>query len=93
MKKTFRFSVPIDPQLVVKILTLLYGEDGITFLVLARKLKLDLNKQVNWKKLRGHLIYLEKEKLIEERHFEDKTVDYSLENAGIIYVRNLKDNP
>lgn len=94
MKKVFKLSVPIDQKLVVKILKILDREDdGASFLQIAKKVGFNLNKAGcvdEWNKLRGHLLYMQGEELIEERHFKDKTVDYCLENAGIKFVRNLE---
>ncbi len=88
-------SIPLNKALVRKILKVLdeYGESRplkeTTFLGIADKLNLDLNKKGVYNKLMLHLFYMEQEGLIEERHFlKDCTVDYAIESPGIAMLRS-----
>lgn len=95
LRKYFKVNISLDQKLITKILKILNNSlndrGGETLLELAKDLKFDLEKKGNWYKLRYHLDYLEGEKMLEERHFQDGVVDYCIENSGVEYLRNLND--
>jgi hypothetical protein len=72
-------------RLDLTILQLLKGEEGITFLELKKKLE---EKKINfsWNEFKLTLIKLEDKRLIEERHFDNGKVDYSLEPEGYEFL-------
>ena len=72
-------------DLKLEILKILKGEEGLTFLELKKRLK-DRKIIFSLKKLKSELLNLEKEDFIEERHFRDGLVDYSLERRGYNYL-------
>ncbi|MFH1310839.1 MAG: hypothetical protein ABIH65_00345 [Nanoarchaeota archaeon] len=73
-------------DLKFNILQILKGEEGLTFLELKKQLE-DKNIKFSWKELKLILIELEEKNLIEERHFKDGKVDYSLEPEGYKYLK------
>lgn len=75
-------------SLYLNILQIINGEDGVTYLQLIKRLE---NKDVkfSWKELKLALIDLEEKRLIEERHFNDGRVDYSMEPEGYEFLKNL----
>ncbi len=87
-------SIPLDEDLVRKILEILdeYGEGGplkeTSYLGIAEKLSLNLDKKGIFDKLRTYLFYMVEKGLIEERHFDNGKVDYAIENPGIDMLRN-----
>lgn len=86
---TIIFTVPFNPTIITLILTTLYNEGNATFIEIAKHSALDLNKKEHWNLLRFHLLYLEKNHFLEERHFLEGTVDYILENKGIEEAKEL----
>jgi len=73
-------------NLKFNILQILKGEEGLTFLELKKQLE-EKNLKFSWKELKLALINLEEKHLIEERHFKDGKVDYSLEPEGYKYLK------
>ena len=75
----------------LKILGLLDRECELTFLQLIDPLKeFDKSKKEDAKKLKLLLMEMEDKELIEERHFFDGKVDYSIENAGTEFLKKYK---
>lgn len=82
-----------------KILLTLYrkGEPGFskacTFLGIAEQINFKLDSRADYFKLHLHLLELEKQELIEERHYpsskEGGAVDYALENKGIELMNTI----
>ncbi|MDP3992561.1 MAG: hypothetical protein U1B79_01275 [Candidatus Pacearchaeota archaeon] len=62
-----------------------YDEMGHTFLEIK-----DLLKNIEARKLKQILIDMEDKNLIEERHFADGRVDYSIENKGLDLIKVRK---
>jgi len=82
---TISYSVKLDDELVKRLLILINSDD-LSFMELQKKLGLEWKKD-EIIKLKLHLYYLEENGWIEERHFEDGTVDYSLEQKGIDLIK------
>ncbi|MFH1705503.1 MAG: hypothetical protein ABH867_01180 [Patescibacteria group bacterium] len=88
MGETISFEIPLDQKFLSRLLANIYDYQGerpseTTFLKLAKRMRLDLEKKGRWDKLRFHLFFAEREGLLEERHLEDGVVDYELENNGL----------
>ena len=75
-------------DLKLNVLQILKGEEGLTFLKLKKQLE-DKNIKFSWKELKLALINLEEKHLIEERHFDNGKVDYSLESEGYKYLKTI----
>jgi len=86
-KKIYKIETEIDPSFIDQLLEYIYKESfdtpsqKCTLVGIIKGMKLDAKD--DFKKLKYHLIYMEDEKLIEERHFVDGVVDYNPENRGI----------
>lgn len=86
----------IDEDLINKILRILYEYGEATpshetsFLGIAKKIKIDFAEKGNYSKFKRHLLFLEQNGLIEERHYEENfSVDYALEIKGLQKAREL----
>lgn len=84
--KIIKFSTTYDQNLVNKILELLRtgGLDSYSMLDLSEALGKEYKEgSVGWEKLRLHLIYMAKKRLVEERHFGKIAGDW---NGIVDYV-------
>ena len=86
-KIIYKIETEIDQSFVEQILEYITTKacsipsQKCTFVGIMKGMK--LNSKGDHKKLRIYLMYMEDEKLIEERHFMDGVVDYNPENKGI----------
>lgn len=81
----------MNRKLKLKILKLLDRSDGLTFLELSKALEeFRESRKEDRKRLKLLLMEMEDEELIEERHFPNGRVDYSIENKGINCLERQK---
>lgn len=94
--KKISFIIPFDPVLADRIIFFLWrkkGEGENNFLWLYDKLKDYLPGRKGFLKLKLHLLWLEHQGYLEERHFLKPAglVDYDIENKGIKRALRLSE--